>query len=159
MKKISLILMICLILITGCSTKEGFTTFGALQNKIDDYLINVDVSEDVKTETQVNSEAYGDGSLVGYKANETNTYLYANLELEDVVSSYEVFYIDESLTYAIFIITEYETNSEVEKSVELIEYIVLDGELAILDTELNALVDIENAEEIIDLMLFLENEL
>jgi hypothetical protein len=32
MKKINLILIICVMVIAGCSVKEGFTTFGALQN-------------------------------------------------------------------------------------------------------------------------------
>lgn len=159
MKKISLILLISLVLITGCSVKEGFTTFGALQNKIDDYLINVDISDDIKSEVDISSDLYGVGSLVGYKSIEANTYIYANLTIDNQENSYEVFYIDESLTYIIYLKTQYESDSDTESYEELVEYIVLDGKPAILDVELNMLIDMENPEELTELINYLESKL
>jgi len=163
MKKISLILVISLVLITGCSVKEGFTTFGALQNKIDKYLIKVDVSDATKIEKIIDLPLYGEGSLIGYKNTNKLVYLYAKL-IDDVYrNSYEVFYIDDSLTYIVYIATKYGENSNSENSKvlqeKIIEYIVLDGKIAVFNTEDNVLEDLEDTENLVDLIKLLELKL
>ena len=163
MKKISLILMISLVLITGCSVKEGFTTFGALQNKIDNYLINIDVSDATKIEKIIKLPLYGEGSLIGYKNTTRLVYLYAKLIDDTYENSYEVFYIDDSLIYIVCITTRYEENSKnVNTKVlqeEVIEYIVLDGKTAIFNTGDNVLEDLEDTEKLVDLIKLLESKL
>jgi len=163
MKKISLILMISLVLITGCSVKEGFTTFGALQNKIDNYLISIDVSDATKIEKIIKLPLYGEGSLIGYKNTDKLVYLFANLIDEAYGNSYEVFYIDDSLTYIVYIATKYEENSNSENSnifqEEIIEYIVLDGKIAVFNTQDNVLEDIEDTQNLVELIKLLESKL
>lgn len=156
MKKIALVLMIALILMTGCSVKEGFTTFGALTNKVDQYLINLDVSDADKIMLNIASSEHGDGSLVAYKNNDVLVYLKAELTIDDLEKSIEVFYIDESLTYIVLLETKYDQKTVVTEN--LIEYIVMDGKLAVFNTEDSVLEDIEDSEKLTELIVFLESQ-
>lgn len=168
MKKLALILMIVMVLTTSCGVKEGFTTFGALQNKIDDYLINVDITDAKENIIQVDSTEFGQGIIKGYATEGTTIYIQADLLKENSLRRYEVFYIDDSLTYVVEIISDVELGPEsLVSSIDelenisdtLVEYIFLDNKPAIFNVEDSVLSDLDEENKLISYIIYIEESL
>lgn len=163
MRKICFVLLVSIIVMSGCSVKEGFTTFGALESKIDNYLINVDVSDASKSSVKLTNPIYGDVDIEGYKNAEGTVYIKAALSRDNTIRSYEVFYIDDLLTYIVEIRTEYDQNTSKENSKiseeELREYIVLEGKATVFNTEDSVLEVMETDDYLTELISFLESKM
>lgn len=148
MKKI-IVMLLMVVLLTSCGVKEGFTTFGALQNKIEDYLINIDVSDATLHEFKDESLEYG-LLKVSYYSQDDKT-IYMNIiqgETED--NLIDVYYIDESLVY----ITEINDIND-----DVLEYIILDGQLAVFNTVDEVLEELEIDNEVALLVKYIESQI
>lgn len=145
------VLIFCLIiLLTSCGVKEGFTTFGALQNKIENYLINVDVTDAIVSEHEFDSDEYGLVTTTSYVNDDGLIYINILQTQALVERMYEVFYIDESLIY----ITELNDVNE-----DVVEYIVLDGKLAGFNTIDGVLEEDLSDEFVLELIRYIESKL
>lgn len=138
----SLILVMVLITLSACGVKEGQTTFGSLQDKIDEYLIALDVTDYVK------KQVVSDDEIIGYYENDNIKYILANILEEKQLTKYEFFFIDESLVYITENIKVFDKEATDETSIvvdEIFEeYILLDTRFADYNSDEETLVERED---------------
>lgn len=148
-KKSFILFVLMFVLLTGCNVKEGQTTFKSLQSKIDNYLTSFDVSSYEKKHINFIDMSTEGGNLFGYLENQEVRYIEANLYGVSQDNHYEIFFIDEAMTYFTVLTSVYnkpidEAGSSIE-SETLIEYLLVDGKLALYDTSMETLTEIEDS--------------
>jgi uncharacterized protein YqkB len=143
--------ILMLFLLTACNVKEGQTTFGSLEDKIDDYLIAFDVSDMELKEDSMHS------GVIGYFDQGQLKYKEITLADENQFTKYEIFFIDASLIYMTEYIEKYDPSGTKEKPIvseeSYEEYIFLDTMFADYNPEEEMIVERQDSEKYKELLV------